>query len=103
MRVRFPHEPRPAPRDTPYERNEVLDAIADLHLAIEIPDSRYADFVTAGGTQIIADNACAHFFVLGPLTPPVWREVISRRTESSRKSAAAMNARGWERTCSVIL
>ena len=35
------------PRERPYERDEVLDAVADLHLAIEIPDSRYADFVTA--------------------------------------------------------
>jgi 2-keto-4-pentenoate hydratase len=64
-----------APRPTPYERNEVLDAIADLYLAIEVPDSRYADFVTAGGPQIIADNACAHRFVLGPQAPPVWGEL----------------------------
>ena len=63
------------PRERPYERNEVLDAVADLHLAIEIPDLRYVDFVTAGGPQIIADNACAHLFVLGPLAPPVWREL----------------------------
>jgi 2-keto-4-pentenoate hydratase len=63
------------PRPTRYARNEVLDAVADLHLAIEIPDSRYADFVTAGGPQIIADNACAHLFVLGPLAPPIWREL----------------------------
>lgn len=61
------------PRERPYERDEVLDAVADLHLAIEIPDSRYADFVTAGGPQIIADNACAHLFVLGPPAPPLWR------------------------------
>lgn len=52
-----------------------MDAIADLHLAIEVPDSRYADFVSAGGPQIIADNACAHRFVLGPKAPPAWREL----------------------------
>jgi 2-keto-4-pentenoate hydratase len=63
------------PRDAPYQRSEVLDAVADLHLAIEVPDSRFANFVTAGGPQIIADNACAHLFVLGPLAPPVWREL----------------------------
>jgi 2-keto-4-pentenoate hydratase len=61
------------PRAAPYEREEVLDAVADLHLAIEVPDSRYADFATAGGPQIIADNACAHLFVLGPTAPAVWR------------------------------
>ena len=63
------------PRETPYERQDVLDAVADLYLAIEVPDSRYADFVTAGGPQIIADNACAHLFVLGPQAPPVWRQL----------------------------
>jgi 2-keto-4-pentenoate hydratase len=63
------------PRETPYEQDEVLDAVADLCLAIEVPDSRYADFVTAGGPQIIADNACAHRFLLGPPAPSVWREL----------------------------
>jgi 2-keto-4-pentenoate hydratase len=63
------------PRERPYKRDEVLNAVADLHLAIEVPDSRYVDFVTAGGPQIIADNACAHLFVLGPLAPPIWREL----------------------------
>jgi 2-keto-4-pentenoate hydratase len=63
------------PRATHYERDEVLNAVADLHLAIEVPDSRYVNFVTASGPQIIADNACAHLFVLGPLAPPSWREL----------------------------
>ncbi len=61
------------PRRQPYSRAEVFAAVADLFLAIEIPDSRYADFVTAGGPQIIADNACAHRFVLGPRAPGEWR------------------------------
>jgi 2-keto-4-pentenoate hydratase len=52
---------------------EVLDAVATLHPAIEIPDSRFADFVSAGAPQIIADNACAHLFVLGPATEANWR------------------------------
>ncbi len=63
------------PRATPYRRSEVLDAVAELHLALEIPDSRYADFVTAGGPQLIADNACAHRFVLGPQAPASWRRI----------------------------
>ncbi|MEZ5669533.1 MAG: fumarylacetoacetate hydrolase family protein [Alphaproteobacteria bacterium] len=61
------------PRDTPYAQDEVMAAVADLHLAIEIPDSRYADFVTAGAPQLIADNACAHDFVLGPAAAGDWR------------------------------
>ncbi len=63
------------PRATPYAEAEVLAAVADLYLAIEIPDSRYQDFVTAGGPQLIADNACAHRFVIGPRAPTAWRRL----------------------------
>ena len=60
-------------RSTPYTLQQVLDAVDTLHPAIEIPDSRFADFVGAGAAQIIADNACAHLFVLGPATTSDWR------------------------------
>ena len=62
-----------APRSLPYSVAEVLDAVDTLHPAIEIPDSRFADFVRAGAAQIIADNACAHLFVLGAPAPVDWR------------------------------
>lgn len=61
------------PRDKPYQTDEVLSAVAKLHLAIETPDSRFEDFVTAGGPQLIADNACAYRFILGPQVPESWR------------------------------
>ncbi|CCD96460.1 putative Hydratase/decarboxylase [Bradyrhizobium sp. ORS 375] len=61
------------PRPTPYDVAEVLAAVATLHPAIEIPDSRFADFVGAGEAQLIADNACAHLFVLGEPTTADWR------------------------------
>jgi 2-keto-4-pentenoate hydratase len=67
MRVDLP------PRPSPYSIGEVLDAVDTLHPAIEIPDSRFADFVNAGEAQIIADNACAHLFVLGAATTANWR------------------------------
>jgi 2-keto-4-pentenoate hydratase len=60
-------------RSTPYTLQQVLDAVDTLHPAIEIPDSRFADFVGAGAPQIIADNACAHLFVLGPAATSDWR------------------------------
>jgi 2-keto-4-pentenoate hydratase len=60
-------------RSSPYTVQQVLDAVGTLHPAIEIPDSRFADFVSAGAAQIIADNACAHLFVLGPPTKTNWR------------------------------
>jgi 2-keto-4-pentenoate hydratase len=61
------------PRTSAYTVQEVLDAVGTLHPAIEIPDSRFTDFVSAGAAQIIADNACAHLFVLGAATPANWR------------------------------
>jgi 2-keto-4-pentenoate hydratase len=62
-----------APRAMPFTVDEVLANVATLHPAIEIPDSRYADFTVVGAAQLIADNACAHDFVLGPPAPDVWR------------------------------
>jgi 2-keto-4-pentenoate hydratase len=61
------------PRSSAYSMREVVDAVATLHPAIEIPDSRFSDFVSAGAAQIIADNACAHLFVLGAPTRSDWR------------------------------
>lgn len=63
------------PRETPYTVDEVLAAVATLHPAIELPDSRYENVVEAGEAQIIADNACAHRFVLGPATDADWRRI----------------------------
>ena len=82
------------PRSPPYTRAEVLDAVDTLHPAIEIPDSRFADFVSAGEAQLIADNACAHLFVLGAPTTPNWRAldlveekpVITLRGQRYRRS-----------------
>jgi len=62
-------------RSAPYTMQQVLDAVDTLHPAIEIPDSRFADFVSAGAAQIIADNACAHLFVLGSPTSADWRSL----------------------------
>ena len=61
------------PRATSYTVQEALDAVGTLHPAIEIPDSRFADFAAAGEAQLIADNACAHRFVLGSATTADWR------------------------------
>jgi 2-keto-4-pentenoate hydratase len=62
-----------APRPAPYGIDEVLAAVGTLHPAIEIPDSRFTDFASAGEAQLIADNACAHLFVLGAATSANWR------------------------------
>jgi 2-keto-4-pentenoate hydratase len=60
------------PRAEPYSQDEVLAAVESLHPAIEIPDSRFLHFESAGLAQLVADNACAHRFVLGPATATDW-------------------------------
>ncbi len=67
-------DPLPA-RAQPYSASEVFAAVASLHPALEIPDSRFEDFAQAGEACLIADNACAHQFVLGPASPDIWREL----------------------------
>jgi 2-keto-4-pentenoate hydratase len=58
----------------PDPEGDVLDAVAALHLAVELPDSRYTHFASVGGPALLADAACASRFVLGPEVPG-WREV----------------------------
>jgi len=69
MRVDLP------PRASDYAVDEVMAAIDTLHPAIEIPDSRYDDFTIVGAAQLIADNACGHYFVLGAAAPESWRAI----------------------------
>ncbi len=64
-----------SPRGKPYTRSEVLDAVASLHPAIEVPNSRFQPFEKAGEAQLIADNACAEYFLLGDAAPDAWRNM----------------------------
>lgn len=63
-------------RDVPpgSDAEHVLDAVGALHLAIEVPDSRFEHFERAGEAQLLADVACAGWFALGPEVPD-WREL----------------------------
>jgi len=63
------------PRAQAYSQAEVLARVAALHPAIELPDSRYRHFERVGALQLIADNACAHYFVLGATAPDSWRDL----------------------------
>ena len=64
-----------APRARPYSVDEVMAAVTTLHPAIELPDSRYEDFCAVGAPQLIADNACAHRFILGSAVTRPWRHI----------------------------
>jgi len=79
------------PRSTPYTEDEVLAAVATLHPAIEIPDSRYEHFASVGLAQLVADNACAHRFILGPAATDDWRglDLAAHRGRAFRNGAPA--------------
>lgn len=64
-----------APSATPFSVDHVLEHVATLHPAIEVPDSRYVAFEKVGEASLIADNACAHRFVLGFAAPARWRVI----------------------------
>lgn len=63
------------PQAAPYTQQQVMAAVASLHPALEVPDSRMEPFTAAGEAQLLADNACARHFVLGPAAPDVWRDL----------------------------
>ena len=52
-------------RGRDYSPEDVAAATAALHLGIEVPDSCFEDFTIVGAPQLIADNACTEYFVLG--------------------------------------
>jgi 2-keto-4-pentenoate hydratase len=61
-------------RDRPYERAEVEAAVGAAHPAIEIVDTRFADFVHAGAPNLIADCSANGALILGPTTED-WRGI----------------------------
>jgi 2-keto-4-pentenoate hydratase len=61
------------PKNTKYTIEEVMNSVDTLHPSIEIPDSRFENFALVGENQLIADNACAHEFVIGPAMSKKWK------------------------------
>jgi len=61
-------------RGRDYTMAEVRDAVAAMHLAIEIPDARFQVFDTIGAPAIAADDAFADWFILGREVPN-WRDI----------------------------
>jgi 2-keto-4-pentenoate hydratase len=63
------------PHDRPRATDAVMAAVAALHPAIELPDSRFDDFAAVGAPQLIADDACADWFLLGEAAPDGWQDL----------------------------
>lgn len=85
------------PREQAYAQAEVMAAVSALHVAIEVPNSRFDDFASVGEASLIADNACAHEFVLGDAAPASWRDVdLSRHDVSAQVTRA--DGHTWHRS-----
>ena len=67
-----------APRDRPRTQEEVFAAVASLHPAFEVPDSRFGDFTVVGAAQLLADDACCGNFVFGSAASDGWRDADLR-------------------------
>lgn len=70
--VRFGRDLPARPR--PYDRAEIFDAIASLHVAMEIVDTRLADPERAGSGWRLADNLLNGGLVIGTAIPR-WRDL----------------------------
>ena len=83
-------------RDELYSVEEVLAAVATLHPAIEVPDSRYHDFARVGAPQLIADDACAAWFLLGEATSADWRDIdlVAHQVFAYRNDSLAAQGSG---------
>ncbi len=57
----------------------VMEYVDALFPAIEVPDSRFVDFVSVGAPALVADNACAREFVLGEPVAGDWRDIAFDR------------------------
>ena len=63
------------PRTKPYLKNEIIETIGSLYPSIEIPNSRFNKYKVVGEENLIADNACAHLYVLGEKAPSLWKNI----------------------------
>ena len=81
---------------TAYSLDEVMQAVGALHPSLEIPNSRYSVFTAVGEAQLLADNACAHQFILGPQAPESWRDIdLSKHAVHAQVTAS--NGAVWKR------
>ena len=77
------------PKQGLYTENEVLEAIDKLHLAIELPNSRFEHFEKVGEYKLIVDNACAHHFIIGNEVEYNWRD-----TDLAKQKVTISTSRG---------
>ena len=82
--------------DGAYTVNEVMSAVASLHLAIEIPDCRMTDFLHVGAPSLIADLACAAWWIVGDAVAVDWRSIdlATHRVTAYKNGELAVQGNG---------
>ncbi len=71
------------PRAIPYTTEEVAEAIAGMHVAIEIVTPRIVDFASASSLAKLADHGINGAFVLGDGVEGSWRRVDLRKQKAT--------------------
>ena len=71
-----------------------MAAVGTLHLGIEVPDTRYSDFLNVGAPSLIADVACAALWVVGPAVTADWRTIDLSKHEVVAHKNGAFAAKG---------
>ncbi len=79
-----------------YTVDEVMLAVDTLYLAIEIPDCRFTDFIRVGAPSLIADLACASWWVVGDAVVVDWRviDLAAHRVTAYKNGAIAAEGVG---------
>jgi 2-keto-4-pentenoate hydratase len=79
-----------------YTLDEVMLAVTSLHLAIEIPDCRMTHFVHVGAPSLIADLACASWWIVGDAVAGHWRDLdlAAHRVTAYKNGAIAAEGIG---------
>jgi 2-keto-4-pentenoate hydratase len=83
------------PRETPYTREEVLEAVATMHPMIEIADTRFQDFKTTDALSHFCDQGTHGALVIGPPQAD-WRglDPVTQRFVLTLDGAVAMEREG---------
>jgi 2-keto-4-pentenoate hydratase len=63
-------------RAVPRTRDEVAATVSSLHVAVELPETRFRTVASVGAPLVAADNACGGALVLGPPIPEhIWKDL----------------------------
>ena len=81
-------------RGKPYEREEAIEAIASVHVAIEVVDSRFADIGEVDALSLLADSNSHGALVVGRGVPlPAAFAVVNQVVELDTDGARLVSAR----------